>query len=519
MVENIDISGHKNSESVNKTKEAVELLYNKAKGIDHSKDFGESSGVQELVEGVMPIQQIHDAESVSIQNPGYHTDGEIEASSWVKSHILELSKTYGVAFEGFREETHVLLMKLDKRKSVMENKGANSAVSTPHHRGIGKNELQNLQSDLNEEETKINKNVEGIAKQLRSSRWMKCGYSEADGSSGGILIIWNSRVWMGSYVEEGKYSITYKFEVVHDGFCWFLTGVYAPHTRAEKLECWEEIAAFRELCGGPWVTCGDFNTVRTMAERRGCRRITNVMADFSSWIEDMELHDPHLNGGTFTWYRGADHDSAARLDMFLYSIEWEVQFRNIRQQIMPRVISDHNPVRLQCGDWEQRKAYFKFENWWLNVEGFKHLVKNWWNGFVVEGCPDFKFSMMLKQKLKDWSGVTFGELNNKKNSLLSELAEMDLIQNDRVLTKDEIMIRETVLVELEELAKNEESRWRQKSKVLWLKQGDNNTKFFQRIATAHRRCNTIDRLIFNGEENKDPKEIKDHITEFYKRYT
>ncbi|WMV59774.1 hypothetical protein MTR67_053159 [Solanum verrucosum] len=244
------------------------------------------------------------------------------------------------------------------------------------------------------------------------------------------------------------------------------------------------------------------------------------MADFSSWIEDMELHDPHLNGGTFTWYRGAGHDSAARLDRFLYSIEWEVQFRNIRQQIMPRVISDHNPVMLQCGDWEQRKAYFKFENWWLNVEGFKDLVQNWWNGFVVDGCPDFKFSMklkMLKQKLKDWSSVTFGELNNKKNSLLSELAEMDLIQNDRALTEDEMMIRATVLVELEELAKNEESRWRQKSRVLWLKQGDNNTKFFQRVATTHRRCNTIDRLIINGEENKDPKEIKDHITEFYKQ--
>uniref|UniRef100_A0A0V0GM78 Putative ovule protein n=1 Tax=Solanum chacoense TaxID=4108 RepID=A0A0V0GM78_SOLCH len=43
------------------------------------------------------------------------------------------------------------------------------------------------------------------------------------------------------------------------GFVWFLTGVYAPHTRTEKLERWEEIAAVRELCGGPWITCGDFN--------------------------------------------------------------------------------------------------------------------------------------------------------------------------------------------------------------------------------------------------------------------
>lgn len=79
---------------------------------------------------------------------------------------------------------------------------------------------------------------------------------------------------------------------------------------------------------------------------------------------------------------------------------------------------------------------------------------------------------------------------------------MDLIQNDRVLTEEEMMIRATILVELEELAKNEVSRWRQKSRVLWLKQGDNNTKLFQRVKIAHRRYNTLDRLIIHGQETK-----------------
>lgn len=77
-----------------------------------------------------------------------------------------------------------------------------------------------------------------------------------DGSSGGILIMWDSRVWVGSSVEEGKFSITYRFEAVQDAFCWFLTGVYAPHTRTEKLECWEEIAAVRELCEVPGSLVG-----------------------------------------------------------------------------------------------------------------------------------------------------------------------------------------------------------------------------------------------------------------------
>uniref|UniRef100_A0A0V0H1E2 Putative ovule protein n=1 Tax=Solanum chacoense TaxID=4108 RepID=A0A0V0H1E2_SOLCH len=81
-------------------------------------------------------------------------------------------------------------------------------------------------------------------------------------------------------MEVGQY-FTYKFVSVQNSFTWYLTGLYAPHTRGEKLECWEEIAAIKELCEGPWISHGDFNTVRFMKERRGCNRITNVMSEFS----------------------------------------------------------------------------------------------------------------------------------------------------------------------------------------------------------------------------------------------
>ncbi|KAG5600196.1 hypothetical protein H5410_031566 [Solanum commersonii] len=184
------------------------------------------------------------------------------------------------------------------------------------------------------------------------------------------MVISDSRVWSRTLVKTGHYS-TLKREFVQEFFSWFLIGVYAPRIRSEKLECWEEVAAFEELRGGPWIGCGDFNTIRYMDDRRGCIRITNVMSDCSRWIEDMELHDPLLlNGGKFTWFRG------------------------------------------------KRKSSFEFENWWL-----KH-----------------------------------------------ELAELDLVQDNRVLTEDEMVVRATILVELEVLAKNEESTWTQ--------HGDNNTRFY-----------------------------------------
>lgn len=44
--------------------------------------------------------------------------------------------------------------------------------------------------------------------------------------------------------------ITYRFDAVKSAFSWSLAGAYAPHTRSEKLVCWEEVATVKELCGG-----------------------------------------------------------------------------------------------------------------------------------------------------------------------------------------------------------------------------------------------------------------------------
>ena len=92
---------------------------------------------------------------------------------------------------------------------------------------------------------------------------------------------------------------------------------------SEKLLCWEEILAYRQLCEGPWVTCRYFDTYRFMSKRKTSFIITNVMYDLSRWIEDMKHHEHHLIWGNFTRFRGINHPSAARLDMFLLFSEWE----------------------------------------------------------------------------------------------------------------------------------------------------------------------------------------------------
>ena len=50
----------------------------------------------------------------------------------------------------------------------------------------------------------------------------------------------------------------------------------------------------------------------------------------SDFIENMELEDLPLIGGSFTRRKGDKYDTAVRLDRFHFSEEWEVSFRKIK---------------------------------------------------------------------------------------------------------------------------------------------------------------------------------------------
>ena len=61
----------------------------------------------------------------------------------------------------------------------------------------------------------------------------------------------------------------------------------------------------------------------------------------------------------------------------------------------------------------------------------------------------------------------------------------------------------------------EEINCRQKSRALWLHEGDNNTRFFHRIANSNRRFNTIGCLSINGAITMDQEEIGEGLVNFY----
>ena len=58
--------------------------------------------------------------------------------------------------------------------------------------------------------------------------------------------------------------------------------------------------------------------------------------------------------------------------------------------------------------------------------------------------------------------------------------------------------------------------WRQKSRAFFLKERDNNTRFFHRLANSHRRANTMRGVEVDGIMYEVDSDIQDQVVGFYK---
>ena len=64
------------------------------------------------------------------------------------------------------------------------------------------------------------------------------------------------------------------------------------------------------------------------------------------------------------------------------------------------------------------------------------------------------------------------------------------------------------------MASLEEIFWRQKSRALFVKEGDNNTRFFHRLANSHRNANLIKRIEVDGVLYEDKADVCSQLVLF-----
>ena len=152
------------------------------------------------------------------------------------------------------------------------------------------------------------------------------------------------------------------------------------------------------------------------------------MRRFSEVIEDLELKDFPLVGGPFTWNGGVNSQSFSRLDRYLVNEGWDCHFGDARHCVLLRPVFYHFPLLLDGGGLRRGPSLFRFENIWLKVEGFKDLLKSWWEGDSFNGSSSFILAeklKILKAKLKEWNKDIFGRVEYRKDLALEQVEFWD----------------------------------------------------------------------------------------------
>ncbi|RVW30279.1 hypothetical protein CK203_098824 [Vitis vinifera] len=362
--------------------------------------------------------------------------------------------------------------------------------------------------------------TDGVVKSLGVGRFLDWRTLEAARAAGGVLICWDKRSLEMLEWEEGQFSISCKFRTVENGVVWVFTGVYGPFTKEDRECLWDEFGAIRGLWGEPWCVGGDFNVILSQGERSRQGRVTSAMRRFAQVMDDLELIDLPLQGGSFTWSGGLHNKAWARLDRFMVSPSWLDQFSNVTQKRLSRLILDHFPIIIEGGDKRRGPSPFRFENMWLKVEGFKDLMRSWWQGMSVSGRASYKLATKLKaikQNLKVWNRVVFRNLESNKLAALQQVDYWDQVESERSLTEEEFSRKKEAKEGYAKWVKLEEIHWRQLSRELWLREGDRNMGYFHRMANAHRRRHTMERIKISGVKLLEEQEVRTGIVDAFQR--
>ncbi|KAL6225316.1 hypothetical protein ACLB2K_004166 [Fragaria x ananassa] len=118
-----------------------------------------------------------------------------------------------------------------------------------------------------------------------------------------------------------------------------------------------------------------------------------------------------------------------------------------------------------------------------------------------------------REMLLSWSKTRFEDIQRKIQSVRDKLA----VFYDSSLSSPCLEVRVELEKELKELMHKEQTFWRQRSRVLWLAEGDLNTRYFHQKATNRKKKNTLKGL-FNedGVWCNDESEMEEIIIRYYK---
>ncbi|XP_074314730.1 uncharacterized protein LOC141649965 [Silene latifolia] len=268
-----------------------------------------------------------------------------------------------------------------------------------------------------------------------------------------------------------------------------VTGFYGWPAVQDRHLSWDLLRLLASESAGPRLCVGNYNEVLFSSEMKGGERAQWQMNNFRDAVDECGLRDIPSEGYAFTFDNGqsGEDNKHIRIDRAMATGDWR--------------------LRDECGP----RKKFSFEHVWVGEEGCEDTIRRAWErdeGDVlatIENCA---------RDLLNWKGISIGKVVKE---LRAKRPRLKVLNEGDVSTRD-VEERRRVIRDISKLLRHEELFWRQRSRAIWLKEGDKNTMFFHRKASQRKQRNHIHRLVDDaGRVVEKTEEVPGVAVEYFKQ--
>ncbi|KAJ6897722.1 hypothetical protein NC652_024515 [Populus alba x Populus x berolinensis] len=288
-----------------------------------------------------------------------------------------------------------------------------------------------------------------------------------------------------------------------------------------------------------WVTCDvsylhsthsaritfvyGFNTPAERRQNGGDTRWPRHLDDFNNCISQSELIHIPYTGLKYSWQNGQHgcNTIQKKLDWVFGNHSLLSKWPAAHASFQPRCISDHSAMILHlCIPTRQRCVPFKFLNIWAARDDFMDVVGSSWQT-PVSGNPMYQFTTKLHRLKPVFRTIHHHHTSDITSRVVRAKEAWFAAQHflDENPTSVEAQQSERLLASrYMQFCKDEESYYKQRSRIQWLQLGDKNTAFFHKSLLHRQTRNKIHMMQDeSGHIITDEQEIGQLATTYYQQ--